>query len=244
MAKPSTRSLLQSRQAELIATRKFFLLFIFLLCSLALYPYTEGNDSRYYIFRFLGAGIVFLSVYAVSFRRSLLLIAGLLAIPALLQKILIHEFDASALSLLRIALSLTFDVFIVVVIFRRVFSHDKPTAETVFGALCIYLLVGFSFASAYGLVAHVQPHAFYLDPVTNLHSVPDRFDFIYYSFGTMTSLGAAGITPVSGEARSLSVIESLLGILYLAVLISRLMAAYRINNPPPSSLVSGSESEK
>jgi hypothetical protein len=43
----------------------------------------------------------------------------------------------------------------------------------------------------------------------------------------MTALGPAGITPVSKQARSLSVIEAIFGILYLAVLISRLMAAYR-----------------
>jgi hypothetical protein len=43
----------------------------------------------------------------------------------------------------------------------------------------------------------------------------------------MTSLGAAGIIPVSDQARSLSVIEAILGVLYLAVLISRLVGAYR-----------------
>ena len=42
----------------------------------------------------------------------------------------------------------------------------------------------------------------------------------------MTSLGAAGITPVSSEARLLTIIEALLGVLFLAVLISRLMSAY------------------
>jgi hypothetical protein len=137
------------------------------------------------------------------------------------------------MSLVRITLSLVFDVFVVVVIFRRVFSHDKPNAETVFGALCIYLLVGFSFASIYGMVVSLDPAAFYLDPTTNHHMLPDRFDFIYYSFGTMSSLGAPGISPVSGEARSLSVIEAILGVLYLAVLIARLMGAYR-SQPAPS----------
>lgn len=241
MTRPSLRSRLRSRHAEIVATRRFFLLFLFLLGSLAFYPYTEGGGARYYVFRFLGFGIVLLSVYAVSFRRTLLLIAALLAVPALLQKVLVHEFDASAISLIRAGLSLAFDVFIVVVIFRRVFSHDKPNAETVFGALCVYLLVGFSFASAFGLVARLQPHAFYLDPATNLHAIPDRFDFIYYSFGTMTALGTPGITPVSGEARSLSVIEAILGILYLAILISRLMAAYRDNTPLSSSSISPAE---
>ena len=70
---------------------------------------------------------------------------------------LLHEHDPGALSILSIVLSFVFDVFIVVVIFRRVFSNDQPNSETVFGALCIYLLVGFSFASVYGMVAALQP---------------------------------------------------------------------------------------
>jgi hypothetical protein len=223
-------ALLKSRHAEMIAARRFFLLFIFLLLTLILYPLTEGNGSRYYLLRFLGSVAVLLCVYAVSFRRGVWLVAALLAVPALLARIFLIEFDASALSIVRTTLSLSFDIFIVVVIFRRVFSHQKPNAETVFGALCIYLLVGFGFTSVYSLIASFDPIAFHLDPASNLHTVPDRFDFIYYSFGTITSLGSAGITPVSGEARSLTVIEGILGVLYLAVLISRLMGAYRTEN--------------
>jgi hypothetical protein len=117
-----------------------------------------------------------------------------------------------------------------VLIFRHVFAAEQPTSETIFGALCIYLLVGFSFASVYGLLAAFQPNAFYLDPRTNLHNVPDRFDFIYYSFGTMTSLGAAGIIPVSSQARSFSILEAILGALYLAVMIAGLIGAYRSNS--------------
>lgn len=230
MAESTARRILNSKHAEMIAARRFFLLFIFLLGTLILYPLTEGNGSRYYLLRFLGSVIVVLCVYAVSFRRGVLLAAALLAIPALLGRILLYEFDASALSVVRITLSLAFDLFIVVVIFRRVFAHQKPNAETVFGALCIYLLVGFGFTSIYGLISSFDPLAFHLDPATNLHKIPDRFDFIYYSFGTISSLGAAGITPVSGEARSLTVIEGILGVLYLAVLISRLMGAYRAQN--------------
>ena len=131
------------------------------------------------------------------------------------------------LSILSIVLGFVFDVFIVAVIFCRVFGKEQPDSETIFGALCIYLLVGFAFASLYGMVAASQPQAFYLDPRTNLHAIPNRFDFIYYSFATMVSLGAAGITPVSAPARSLSVIEAIIGVLYLAVLIARLMDAYR-----------------
>jgi len=156
-----------------------------------------------------------------------LLVALALAVPAVLERMLSLQADAGFISVFNIVLSFAFDVFVVVAIFHQVFTKETPTSETIFGALCIYLLVGFTFASVYGMVATIQPKAFYLDPITNLHTIPNRFDLIYYSFATMTSLGAVGITPVSEQARSLSVIEAILGVLYLAVLIARLMGAYR-----------------
>ncbi len=217
----------QRGRALTLQKRRFYLLFLVLLAYLILYPYTQQGGRDYLAFRIFGSAVTLLSVYAISFRRSFVLIALLLAIPTLVQRMLLPHANAGAFSLLSTSLSFVFDVFVVTVIFRRVFTEDQPNSEAIFGALCIYLLVGFSFAGLYDMLATVQPRAFYLDPVANLRTVPDRFDFIYYSFGTMTSLGAAGITPVSDQARSVSVIEAILGVLYLAVLIARLMGAYQ-----------------
>ena len=191
-------------------------------------PYTEAHGAGFYAFRALSAGVIALSVYVVSFRRGLAAVAVLLAIPAMVQHLLQPSSAAGFLPILNLALTLTFDVWIVVAIFRRVFADVTITSETIFGALCIYLLNGLTFASIYGLVRDLQPRAFFLDPVVNLHTVADRFDLIYYSFGTMTQLGTPGITAVTGQARSLSVIEAILGQLYLVVLISRLVGAYRM----------------
>jgi hypothetical protein len=213
-----------------IIGRRFFLLFLFLLATLILYPYAETTRFGYYAFRVIGSFAILMSVYAAKVHRGLLVLALALAIPAMMQRILLRRVDASSFSIFSNVLSFAFDVVIVVIIFRRVFAREKPNSETIFGALCIYLLVGFCFASVYGMVAAFQPNAFYLDPLTNLHHIPDRFDFIYYSFGTMTSLGAAGITPISSHARSVSIVEAILGVLYLAVLIARLMGAYRPNS--------------
>jgi hypothetical protein len=210
-----------------ILGRRFFLLFIFLLATLILYPYAETTRFGYYAFRVIGSFAILISVYAAKIHRGLLILAIALAIPAVLQRILLRRVDASSFSIFNNVLSFVFDVVIVVIIFRHVFAREKPDSETIFGALCIYLLVGFSFASVYGMVTACQPNAFYLDPHTNLHTIPDRFDFIYYSFGTMTSLGAAGMVAISSHARSLSILEAILGVLYLAVLIARLMGAYR-----------------
>jgi Ion channel len=209
-----------------VTQRKFSALFVLLMAYLVLYPYSQHTGRPYLAFRVFGVVVTVLSVYAVSFRRELVFVALVLALPALAQRILLPRADAGALPLVSIVLGFAFDLFIVVVLFHRVFVKDEPTKEAIFGALCIYLLVGFTFASINGMLATIQPHAFYLDPALNAHNVPDRFDLIYYSFATLTSLGAGGITPVSTQARSISIIESLVGVLYLAVLISRLLTAY------------------
>jgi uncharacterized membrane protein len=211
-----------------VARHRFLLLFLFLLGSLVLYPFAEGSSAPYWAFRIVGSAVILVSIYAVSLRRGLVILGLLLAVPAIVQHVLYLRADAGLWPVANIFFSFVFDLLIIVVMFRRVFSRDHPDAETIFGALCIYLLTGFGFARLYGMIARIHAHAFFLDPQTNLHAAPDRFDFVYFSFATMTGLGAAGITAVSPMVRSISVMQSILGVLYLAVLISRLMGAYRV----------------
>jgi uncharacterized membrane protein len=212
---------------------RFLVLFLFLLATFIAYPYAETRGFGFYAFRVLTGSIVGLSVIAVSVRRGLAVVAILLSVPALVEHVLRPNLAAGFFPLLNLALSFGFDVWIVVAIFRQVFAKARITSETIFGALVIYILNGMGFASVYGLVAALQPSAFVMPPGVNTHSVPSRFDFIYYSFGMMTQLGAAGITAVTDQARSISVLEAILGQLYLAVLISRLVGAYRLNPSTP-----------
>jgi hypothetical protein len=222
---------LTSKSVSPIRGHRFLLLFLFLLATLILYPYAEESPFSYHALRLLGSAVILLSVYAAGFRRSLLILALVLAIPAILQRVMIPSADRSALAIASILFSFVFDVFIIVVLFRHVFSNSEPNSETIFGALCIYLLIGFSFASVYSLLTKLHPNAFYMDPLINPHTVPNRFDFVYFSFGTITSLGATGVVAVLPEARSFAILEAILGVLYLAVLIARLMGAYRSASP-------------
>ena len=225
----------RARKKFNLSDHKFFLLFAYLLAVLIYYPYVHEGSLTYGIFRVGGSIGILLVLYAARVRRTLLICAIALAVPAVLQQLLRFRPDAGLFSLIDIVLSFAFDVFIVALIFRQVFAEQQVRSETIFGAITIYLLIGYSFASVYEMIATVQARAFYLDPITNLHTVPNRFDFIYYSFATMTSVGAVGITPVSGQARSFTVIESALGVLYLAVLIARLIADYRQSPPTRTS---------
>lgn len=210
------------------AQYRYLFLFLVLLGNLLLYPYAGDGGLRYQWFRALGFGLTALSVYAVSFRRWTLIIALLLAVPAAMNRIIVPRHDASVMALLGVMLTFAFDVFVLITIFRRIFRFERVTSSTIFGALCIYLLVGFSFTNLYIFVSKLQPWAFYLVPGVNIHQTVEYSDLIYYSFGSMTSLGSAGIIPVSQVVRSLSIVEAILGLLYLAVLVSRLVGMYHL----------------
>jgi hypothetical protein len=217
------------RELTRITGHKFFLLFLFLLAYLVLYPSMGETGTRYYVFRMASIAVTLMSVYAVSFRKGLIFVAIILAGPALMAHAVIFRPRMVPAAVFNVVLSFAFDVFIIVVMFRRVFARETATAETLFGAVCIYLLTGFSFARLYAVIAIVQPHAFYLDPAIYSHAVPLGFDFIFFSFGSMTTAGASGIAGASPEVRSVSMLESILAVFYLAVIISRLMSAYRPN---------------
>ena len=225
-----------SSRVAFLRGHRFSLLLVFLLGSLPIYPYAEVPGPFHYAFRIAAGAITLLTVWAVAFRRSLIVLVVILAVPSLLQRTLFNLSDASALSLTDHLLSLSFDLIVIGIIFRHVYSPKRPDAQCITGAVCIYLLIGYGFSSIYGLIFSRLPHAFYLDPHTNLHAVPNRFDFLYFSFGTLTELGTPGITPVAPVARGVSLLEAVLGILYLAVLISRVMSGYSSGGGLPSQI--------
>src|ERR1700742_4409219 len=136
------------------STRRYMLLFIFLIATLIAYPFADNSTSGYYVLRVIGSGVILFSIYAVGYRRSLLIFAILLGAPAMAQPIwLLKAANPSVIAMVSILLSFCFDVLVVCVVLKRIFARDHSNSETIFGALCIYLLVGFGFASLFHLVS-------------------------------------------------------------------------------------------
>ncbi|EDY20852.1 Ion transport 2 domain protein [Chthoniobacter flavus Ellin428] len=104
------------------------------------------------------------------------------------------------------------------VVLGKVLHRGTVTKYRIQGAVAVYLLLGFIWANAYEWTALVHPHAF--NGASEAHSS----SWIYFSFVTLTTVGYGDITPVHSTARSLANAEALTGQLYLAILISRLVA--------------------
>ena len=111
------------------------------------------------------------------------------------------------------------------VIFEIVFGPGRITAHRVRGAILLYLSIAVLFAWAYRLLAEVVPAGFSgLTYAAHQHGALSPF--LYYSLTSLTTLGLGDITPVNAFARSLTVLEALLGQLFPAVVLARILTLY------------------
>lgn len=108
---------------------------------------------------------------------------------------------------------------IVLGVVRQARRTRTITLRTMFGVLCVYLLVGMAFAFAYGIIAAIgnQPFFAQIDGGT-------QSDFLYFSFATMTTTGYRDLTAAYDLGRSLAITEALVGQIYLVTLVALIVS--------------------
>ena len=111
---------------------------------------------------------------------------------------------------------------IIWVVARAVFAAGRITYHRVIGAVLLYLAIGFVFVALFTLVGALAPGSFSGLTVADRIFVPS--DFVYFSFSTLTTVGYGDIVPVHPIARSLCNVEAIIGQLYPATLLARLVS--------------------
>jgi hypothetical protein len=108
------------------------------------------------------------------------------------------------------------------VVVGAVFGPGRVTGHRIRGAIVFYLNIGLMFALVNRVIADMVPGAY-----VNLPPVADRQSFIasitYYSFSVQTSLGFGDIVPVHPVARSLATLQAIMGQLFPATLLARIV---------------------
>lgn len=122
----------------------------------------------------------------------------------------------------------TIGIFTVVTL-ARVFSPGPVTTHRLVGAVAAYLLVGLTWAYAYEWLEAVRPGSFQAGGSLAEGAYPA---ILYFSFVTLSTVGYGDVLPVGQAARALSNLESLIGVLYPAVLIGRLLSMHAVGAPP------------
>jgi len=108
-------------------------------------------------------------------------------------------------------------------LFREIFKTKKIDSHIISSAISIYVLVGIFWYLLFMFLLMIDPDSFY---IRNFNPEMVSIDMIYFSFTTLTTLGYGDITPVSYTAKMWSITEAMMGVMFLAVMISRVVSLF------------------
>jgi hypothetical protein len=156
-------------------------------------------------------------------RRHWLLVAACLA----LAPIVLFVNSASLVGLtylLPVALLVTATLPVTI---NRVLKHRRVSRETILGALCAYVLIGLLFAFLFLAVDDLRDAPFFAQPGAH-----DQGEFLYFSFVALTTLGFGDLSPAVGLPQALTVLEALIGSIFLVTLVARLVTLWGRESSP------------
>jgi hypothetical protein len=209
-----------------------------LILLLAAYPYVVELEHGEAIETILMTAVLISAVLAVGGRTWGLAIG--LVVPALVGLWIDRLWPGLVPVWLMPCARMLFVGFVVVQLLRFIIRARQVNSEVLCAGISAYVLMGLFWAFAYQMQSQMNPGSFSSVHASGANQVLDRFDALYLGFVTLTCLGCNDITPLSKVSRMLMMLESLAGVLYLAVLIARLVAMYsrpigKDSSPPPDS---------
>jgi voltage-gated potassium channel len=187
------------------------------------------------ILNLMGAAILLSGTHVVRERRKLHAVTIAIAVAAIIINLFISVYQNETLILLSQVCFLVLLALFAGSILAEVLRGGRITADKIYGAICVYLLVGYAWAFVYAILDQIQPGSFSIPEETGgvAEHVARIMRMRYFSFVTLTTLGFGDIAPRSAVARNLVVLEAIMGQLYLAILVARLVGLHIVHEKKP-----------
>jgi hypothetical protein len=215
--------------------QRCFYLFVVLLVLIGVSPFIEGQRGNYMLAGFNAfmvlAAAAALGRTALSFFIVFCLIAAALGFR-------FASLDTGREALFNWALLLHALVYIsvIVLLLRYVFGPEVLDADRLWGAAAAYLMIGILWCFVYALVELEQQQTFLM------RGEPAKLaltELLYFSFSTLTTIGFGDIVPLSRGAQLAAIFQGIVGTLFLAILIAKLVGVY----PPATHTPAGGHDE-
>lgn len=206
--------------------RRSLYLLLSLLLFILLTPFLE--HSRF------GEIILIISMYVtliptiseLNGKRILRWLTIVVGVPFMLALLAGMSRPVRPLLIADYALLMAFFGFSSVGLFTYLGKPGAITSGRVYASVSLYLMLGLFWFSLYSLTAVISPGSIVQMGAVLQTSVP-RSGFLYFSLITLTTVGYGDIVPVSPAARVFSALEGATGVLYIAITVARLVAAYQ-----------------
>lgn len=204
---------------------RFALLLVALVLDLLSSPFLENHQLGRVLFNIFSSVVLLSALYSVSDSKRSMIIGTALWVPAIVgvwMSLLAPTFSTLAGAPVLVTFFFIYTAFRIL---RHVSQAEEVTSEVIYGALCVYLLLGYIWGMFYFGLETYQPGSFRMNP----GSSPSEglvSHCVYFSYVTLTTLGYGDFSPLSAGARALAMVEALVGQLFLAVLVARLVGMH------------------
>lgn len=200
---------------------RFKVLFVILTLTVTAAPVLPVRPIFAEVVRALVTVTLLAGLFTLSQQRRLFTVGIVLSVTA----VVLHWIPIPNWRVWGLLIGALFLFLVANTILRTVLRQPRVTADAIYGAVSVYLLLGLIFAFGFSFLYAMDPSALAMvsEPPRGLDSVHQLSTFVYYSFVTLTTLGYGDVTPISALARSVALLEAVLGQLYLVVLIARLV---------------------
>ncbi len=197
-----------------------------LLAQVALYPLLQMQAHGKAALAAIDWVILILALRAARSSGGESRLGYVLLGPAILLNALVAFWPNHFAILLSLLAQCAFHTFVIVCLLRYILSDDNMTLDELYAAASLYVLMAFAFSFLLAAIEQLAPGSFYINPANNPDGLVGWWDLVYFSFTCLTSVGFGEITPVSDYARSVVMIEQMSGVLFLAIVISRLISMH------------------
>ena len=204
--------------------RVIYVLLVMILLQLT-YPFSMMGSTQNAIYFSLYVALLASGVYLSSVNRSRMIATAVVAVLNVAVGIpwVITGEGILWLTLASYTLLVVFQGMIIVLLIEYIFVIKTVSRDAVYSACTIYIVLGNAFTAVYMIIHTLNPQAF-TSGVMTTPLVWQRM--VYFSYSTLTTLGYGDITPVSPWAQSISSIEAMMGLLYIAIILGRIASNY------------------
>jgi hypothetical protein len=192
------------------------------LGGLLLYPWMESSPHGRALF---GAfGLVVLGVALRVVRRSPLLtwVAVLLAVSVVVLSVISAIAPHRGLTIATAALESAFYFYATGSLIAYMLQDWVATTDELFAAGATFTLLAWAFAYAYVVCQAIFPGSF--GAPLDAQSPRTWMELLFLSVAVLSSVGLSDILPVMPMARALVMLEAFAGVMYMALVVSRLIS--------------------
>jgi hypothetical protein len=203
--------------------QRFLTLLLLILAMLIIVPLADEFVRLRMHMDIFWSALFIAVIYAVSQKKHHILVGVLLALPMLGSIWSRYFVQSSALEVVGGLCGAAFFIFAIIQILIFVYTQKEVTRDLIAGAAIVYLLMALAWSFIFGVVESLNPGSF---SIPDIEGISTSRVFLYYSFVTITTLGYGDITPVTSLARSLCILEAVIGQLYLVVQVAWLVGVH------------------